>query len=681
MKARSKNTIVLAIILLAFLIVAYLNHFYNGFHFDDFHAIVNNIHIRSLSNIPQFFVDPTMFSSSTEHYGLRSIVTTSTAIDYWFGGGLYPFYFHLSTFIWHVLLCVMLFFAYRQLINKTLKHHWANYIALLASGLFALHTANAETLNYIISRSDVLSTFFIVASFLIYVAYPEKRKWYLYIIPAIIGVFAKETVLVLVILLFFYIHLFEKKLSLPDLFKGKYFKAVLHTIAMLLPLLVVVMAVQIYTLTRISGIPGISNPAGYYWLTQSFVWLYYFGSFFFPVHLSADTDLAVITNVFDKRIIIGLVFVIALLVAIFKTSKKTETKPIAFGLIWFVAALLPTSLAPFAEVMNDHRMYFAFVGLSLSVVWFIALWLIKKERQIETNKNFQNGIIGFILLVFALHGYGVYQRNEVWYTEETLWRDVTIKSPLNGRGLMNYGLTQVANGNFKGALSYFEKAEQLLPNYSRIYTNIGIVKGALGQHSEAESNFLKGIFLGSELVDSYVFYARYLNQNKRYEEAKSMAEAAYRINPQAIITLNLLMDIYQNLAMWTELEQTSSTVLSILPGDTVASAYLNAARKKKPLGSLTDKTPIKTEPTAADYLNLSLSYYNLGNFKKCIEYCEKAIALKSDYADAYSNMAAAYNQLKEWKKGEEASRKALKIDPNHKFAKGNLKWSLNKKEH
>src|SRR6266550_6507658 len=39
------------------------------------------------------------------------------------------------------------------------------------------------------------------------------------------------------------------------------------------------------------------------------------------------------------------------------------------------------------------------------------------------------------------NGYATFQRNKVWNTEETLWRDVTIKSPRNPRGLMNYGNT------------------------------------------------------------------------------------------------------------------------------------------------------------------------------------------------------------------------------------------------
>ncbi len=680
MVSNQKKIFLLALGILAILIAAYANHFGNGFHFDDMHTIVENPYIRNLKNIPQFFTDAKMFSSDPDHYGLRPIVTTSLAIDYWLAGGLAPFYFHLSTFIWHVLLGVVLYFVYKKLVHSSIQHRWTNYIALFAVAWFVLHTANGETINYVISRSDVLSTFFIVASFAIYILYPEKRKWYLYIIPAVIGVFAKETVLVLVILLFFYIILFEQKLALAELFKAKNFKQVLHTIGLLLPLLIVVIAVQAYTLSKVHAIPGISNPAGYYWLTQCYVWLHYFTSFFLPISLSADTDWTVILNAFDPRILIGVVFVIALLITIFKTSKKVETRPISFGLIWFAAALLPTSLAPFAEVTNDHRMYFAFVGLSLSVVTAISLFLIKKEKQILANKGTQVIICTLTLMILSLNAYGVHQRNKVWKDDSTFWYDVTITSPKNGRGWMNYGLTQMEKGNFEIALSYYEKAQPFLMTYNLLYVNMGIAQGALGLNEEADANFKKAIFFAPQTFYSYVYYADYLLRNSRFEAAKENGEKALALNPYSTMALGTMMAVYHHLGQWSALEKAANQQLVLLPGDTEALKFLAAAREKRPAEPIQNSADAKRKMKAEDYLGLSLALYNLGQYEKCIDVCMSAIRLKPDYADAYSNMAAAYNQLQLWPQGIEASKKALAIDPNHQFAKGNLAWAEREKQ-
>lgn len=675
----NKNIFKLAVALLIVLIAAYANHFENEFHFDDFHTIVNNVYIRNIANIPQFFSDPKMFSVDPDHHGLRPLVTATLAIDYWLGGGqMILFYFHLSTFLWFIFLGVIMYFLYKKLLEISFQHSWIPYISLFAVAWFLLHTANAETINYVISRSDVLSTFFITAAFAVYVLYPDRRKWYLYVILAIIGVFAKETVLVLIIVLFFYILLFEKQLSVAELFKARNFKTVLNVVLALLPVFIAVAAVQFYTLSKIEAIPGISNPAGYYWLTQCYVWLHYFISFFFPVSLSADTDWTVITNAFDRRIVAGVVFVVLLVITIFKTSAKKETKPIAFGLIWFAAALLPTSVAPFAEVMNDHRMFFPFIGLALSVVTFIGLRLIRQEKSIMASQPFRIIIAASVLIILGLNAYGVHERNKVWRDEETLWYDVTIKSPLNGRGLMNYGLSQMGKGNFETALNYYEKALPMLPTYSYLYINIGIAKGATGHHKEAEDNFKKAIFFAPNAFDSYVFYARYLKENNRNEEARPLAERALALNPQSFMNLTVLMEIYNNLGLWTELQRTAEQTLTLLPNDAVAMRFLIAAKHKKPLVNPSVKPNTKSENSPEELLNLSLAFYKVGMYEKCIQACRQAIELKPDYADAYSNIAAAYNQLKRWEEGAAAAKKALEIDPDHALAKGNLKWALTK---
>lgn len=673
----NKNITICGFVLLLVLIAAYGNHFNNGFHFDDSHAVVDNVHIRNIKNIPQFFSDPKMFSADPAHWGLRPVVTTSLAIDYWLGGSLNPFYFQLSTFIWFIVLCVLMFFMYRNLLGQSIKHQWSAYIAMGTVAWYALHTANAETINYVIARSDVQSTFCIVASFLIYVAYPQKQKWYLYIIPAFIGVFAKETVLVLVILLFFYILLYEKGLSVADIFKAKNFKLIVSAVVKLLPLFIIVALTQWYTLSKVTSIPGITNPMSYYILTQSYVWLHYFIAFFLPMNLSADTDWTVILNVFDERIIVGLIFVVLLIIAIFKTSAKAETKPIAFGLIWFAAALLPTSIAPFAEITNDHRMFFAFVGLALSVVTFIGLWLIKMEEQITANANYRALLATCVFLVLGLNAFGVHQRNKIWHDEESLWYDVTIKSPLNGRGLMNYGLTQMGKGNYAVADTYFERAVPFLPSYSTLFINIAILKGATGKPQEAEQNFLKAKALSPNTYDSYVFYARWLNQVGRVNDAEAMAEVAVQLNPYSIMALDILMHCNNALAQYDKLVKTATQYLALVPNDLTAQKFLEAGKTHATVIETVPAAPQAIQPTttAAGYLDQSLAYYNQGDYEKCIDACKQAIKLKPDYADAYSNMGAAYNQLKQWQNGIDACEQALKINPNHKLAKGNLDWA------
>lgn len=665
-------------VLLSILILAYANHFNNGFHFDDNHTIVDNVNIRTLENIPRFFTDATLFSVSQNHRGLRPLVTTTLAIDYRIAGGLNPWMFQLSTFLWHIGLCLMLYFMYRQLLLKTNTHKWVPFIALLGAGWFGIHTVGAETLNYIISRSDVLSTFFIVASFLTYVAYPEKRKYFLYALLAVIGIFAKETVPVLPILLFFYIILFEKQLSLFEIFrKGNIGKAA-HAVWLLLPLVIIIAAVQLYTLSKMEAqgaAYGMSNPLGYYLLTQTYVWFHYFRSFFLPYDLSADTDLAVITDLSDPRLLVGVVFVIALIIVVFRTSRKKETRPVSFGLIWFAVSLLPTSLVPFAEVMNDHRMYFAFVGLTLSVVTFLGLLVIKKQAYFEKKKNLEYVLMA-AFLVIGLNAYGVYTRNKVWATEETLWKDVTQKSPKNGRGWMNYGLALMARADYRGAIEAYKRAEVTNPYYSYLFINFGIAYGALKDSVQAINNFEKGKILAPGDYNSYAYYARYCFDAQKLENAKALAEKAMELNPTSYLPREILMGVYQSLQMWPELEHLANSTLALVPGDGKALQYLDAAKAKKALViKLTTGTVLPSDVL----INLSLQQYSEGKYEDCIATCNLVLLNDPKNADAYNNMCAAYNMLKEWDKAKAACAKALEINPDHFNAPANMKWAIEQK--
>src|ERR1700730_8023648 len=143
-------------LLLIIFLAAYSNHFQNGFHFDDAHTIENNAAIRELHNIPLFFRDASTFSSLPSNQSYRPLVSTLLAIDYKIAGGLKPFWFHLSIFALFVALTLLLAFVVYRLIDNL-------SIALGAAALYGLHPANADTINYIIASSEVISTLDIIA--------------------------------------------------------------------------------------------------------------------------------------------------------------------------------------------------------------------------------------------------------------------------------------------------------------------------------------------------------------------------------------------------------------------------------------------------------------------------------------------------------------------------------------
>ena len=75
--------------------------------------------------------------------------------------------------------------------------------------------------------------------------------------------------------------------------------------------------------------------------------------------------------------------------------RRREHRPISFGIFWFLGALAPTSLFVLSEVENDHRIFFPFVGLMLSVTWSAFLIV---SRAIARHPKRRMGILATVQL-------------------------------------------------------------------------------------------------------------------------------------------------------------------------------------------------------------------------------------------------------------------------------------------
>ncbi|MDD3875886.1 MAG: tetratricopeptide repeat protein [Bacteroidales bacterium] len=676
-----KITIISAIIV--FTIITYSNHFNNPFHFDDAHTIENNMYIKSLKNFPLFFSDASTISSNPMNQNYRPLITLSNAFDYYLGGGLDPFYFHLSMFFWFIVQIIIMFLMFSKLANLTGTHKYNIYFVGFAVAWYAIHTANAETLNYIISRTDSLSTLCVVASMYMYISFPLKRKSFAYLLPVILGMFIKEQTAMFVPILFFYILLFENKMPLSDIFVKSKFPLLRNSIIRTMPALFILGLLSVFVI-RMQ--PDSFSPGGIsafdYFITQPWVYLRYFICFFLPFNLSADTDWDAISNIFDERVIVGFSFIAFLIYWAFRSSKNKETRAVSWGILWFLFALLPTSsFIPLAEVTNDHRMFFPFVGLTLSIVWTIRYWLIKKDEKFLTKNVISRYIItGVCLIIIMANAYGVRQRNKVWSSSESLWYDVSIKSPRNGRGLMNYGLALMSKGDLNGALEVYNKALVLTPSYSYLHINMGIVKNSLGLKEEAESHFKLAVQYGGSYSEPNYYYANFLYANNRITEAQHYAETALSLAPAHVSSRHLLLNIYKVLNLKDKLNALIEESLRINPEDTYVMQFKQIGESDQPLEIALAEQQALNEPTPENYLNLSLIYYNHSRFNECIEACNSALNLRPNYAEAYNNICSAHNAMGEWDKGIEACEKALSIKPDYQLARNNLRYAQSQKQ-
>jgi protein O-mannosyl-transferase len=622
---RPGRTHLLAILAISGLVLlAYSNHFQNDFQFDDAHTIVNNAFIQTLGNIPKFFQDGTTFSALPSNQSYRPLVSSFLAISYALAGGLKPFWFHFLIFALFLVEVLLLGYVLVQLLDRLSPGPANRWIASVAACWYALHPANADTVNYIIACSDVMSTVGIVASFACYFAFPRGRRYFVYVLPAAIGVLAKPPAAVFAVLFAVYLLLFQESKT-EGATKAK------RAIGYLMEIAPAFLACggALWLVQRMTPAHWTAG-AGDGWrylITQPYAALLYFLTFLWPGGLSADYDLAPFQTMGDPRFLTGLVFGILFTGCAIAASICKRTRVIGFGLFWYIIGLLPTSLFPMAEVMNDHRTFLPYIGLVIAAAGIASL--IIKER-----KRYRRSIVvaGSFAIVLFLCGnaYATNQRNKVWRNNESLWHDVVTKSPGNSRGLMNYGNVLMKKGDYADALGYFRRAEVIAPRYSTLFINIAIAEAANGQSAQAERDFKKALSLAPESPDSHTYYAAWLLKHSRPLEALRLAMRAIELAPADIRARDIFLEI--------------------------------TAAAKHPA-------------TAAFYLDQSLEYYQAERYGDSIAASKLALSLRANYAEAWNNIGAAYNRLGQYDLAAEACEKALRLRPGYELAANNLRFA------
>lgn len=647
------RVIVLGFVSALAIFLAYSNHFNNPFELDDFHTIKNNQSIHELA-IKSFFKDARTFSSLPANQVYRPGLTTLNALDYalWSNSPNdvpQPKWFHVSIFISFIFLCFLLFFFYKKIFDLSLPAagKYNDLFALFAATFFGLHTANAEVINYIIARADSFSALLIIMAFLIFIYGKKIRKTFLFVVPVIMGFFVKESAIVFPALLLLFIFLFEEEgsITVKDIFSKKIKNVFIYTVP---PFIISLLLFILYKANKAENFltGGETTNMFHYFITNFYSITHYIANFILPIQLCVDTDKAIISNPFDWHVLLGFSIILFLVLLSLKFSKKKETKPIAFGILWFFITLVPTStFIPFAEVNNDHRAFFGYIGLVLAVVGSASYFMFYK---IQKNRIILFFTIG-IFLLFA-HFLGVRHRNTIWSSQELLWKDATEKCPKSGRIWMNYGLSLMQKGDYANALIAFNKAKEQSPNYAYVFINLGIVKNALQLPQEAEIDFRRGLALDNKVPDAYYFYGKFLLDHNRIDEAKICCKEGLNVSSNNNNLLNLNIEIGARSA--------SNTPTSV-------NALLEL---------------IKTNSTWQNWLNLSLAFYNANDYYACIDAAKQALKLNATCDNAYNNICAAHNQLKEFDKAIVAGQKGLRINPKNLLLKGNLKVSFESKK-
>jgi tetratricopeptide (TPR) repeat protein len=692
---------------LILVIVAWLsvwsNHFENGFHLDDMPVIVTNQSIQHLSTIPGLFANPRVSSVEKDSAAYHPLLSAWFAVDYWLTGDARAFTFQAENFAWFTLDLFTIFALFRLIPG-------INYLAAaFVTLLFGLHPAIADTVNYALRRGVMMGTFGVVCGMLLWVVWPWrlpqklplklkrvpqhgwdeflrnnfKRLDYIYvrIIHAPVGLYLWPIIPALLCdaatavfapILVAYILLFETK----------------RTVRAAIPAAIICGGYWIFQIAFTWKLGEFSLiPAANYWFTQPWVALRYIYRFFVPLHLSADSDLPAFAHFWDPLAIAGYVGVIALALAAVAAGRRKEWRAVAFGIWWYLLALLPDMMVRHRALEANWRMFLPFVGLALALARMLSMVFERWHARAGGPANNPRRPVVFTLATTVLAlallsvcGWATIERNAIWVSDETLLGNVIKASPGNARAIANYGLLLLARHDAVSGVPFLRYGLQLAPHDPVIEVAMARTYGQAGMSKETDSQFQQALRDGPSYSIPYSAYSQWLLTQSRVSEAIDIASLAVSLDPYDVTGRRTLMDALAENHDWDKQQQLAKETLRLLPNDPDGQRSILVAQTGLDQ-AVTAQTQAKTEPTVDHYLALSIVYFKDHRYNDSIAACREALKINPSQAEAFSNIAAAYHAMGKLDDTIAALREAVRISPDLPTAKSNLEIELEVKEH
>lgn len=539
------------IICLAILVV-YLPSFSGEFILDDIPLIESNTYIRAWHSLGSYLTqedgyDTNLGNGHTGYY--RPLINLSYTLDYKIWGNNGPG-FRITNTILHLFICFTLFWFYKLILKK-------RDIALLLAFLFALHPIATESVSWVASRNNLLTTLFGILSFIFYIKAYEKEKFIYYggsILFFAFSVFCKEFGLMLVPIFFLYQRILNPQKT--DFIKES---------REYLPYIIISI---LYFFFRHNVTGSLLSPSG---ISDFFARLYYVPYvlllnvrlIFLPYRLHSFTierpgsflDIGVICGILFFVFAICLLWKyrknriflfsgLAFFLAIFPVSGLISTSApslIAMRWLYFPAVFILIILAePFEKLRKSKvgifYLIFACITLYLGVnsnmlnryLWHSKKIFYKQEVLNFDNKYCAAGLASIYLMEgnYALAEKYLKENSEyrvnkaenyILYARLLVKKGDVENSLLNIDKAKQHLLTQSQFGlilNIRGmaysksndpgsALGKFKEAVLYIPEEPEVRESMGLVYGEMGDHTKAADSFKKAIRLQSKSETVY----------------------------------------------------------------------------------------------------------------------------------------------------------------------------------
>ncbi|MDP3069072.1 MAG: tetratricopeptide repeat protein [Opitutaceae bacterium] len=605
---------------------AYAPSFSGPFIFDDLASIPDNPTIRSLWPLGPVLSPPHENSATV---GGRPFLNFTFALNHALGG-TEVWGYHFANLVIHVTAGLALFGVLRRALGLVpALARRADTVALFTALLWALHPLQTESVSYVVQRAESLCGLLVLITlyaFLRASASTRPLGWSIISVAAcLLGVATKEVAATAPLLvLLFDLTLVAGSFRAALRARGIYYAALTATW--------IVLAALVASTAGRGGTAGLGvdvTPWGYLG-SQPLALTRYLGLALWPFPLVIDhggalTYSGVLATAGCAALVLGLAGATGF--ALVRTPR--------LGLVgaWFFIVLAPSSsVVPLLDTMFEHRMYLALAAPLLLIVLGVETLMGTRARP------------ALITLILAA-GLLTAARNHFYRSDVALWTDNTRHTPANARAHFQLAGVLLARGQTAEAITRYERAIALRPEYVEARHNLG---GALLQSGRVMDAIiaLEGALRLRPLAASYYLLAGAHAQLGRVDAALTAYDAALALQPAHVDALNNRGNLRQ--------------------------------QKANSAGALADyETALRADPAHVDArLNAAVALLSLHRPAEAIAHCEAAVQLRPDYGAAHWKFGDTLLALNRPAAAAERYREAVRLDPSLFYAWANLGRAL-----
>jgi len=593
--------------------------------FDDGIYILNNAHVR------------TGLTSENIRWALTSLEASNWHPLTWISHmldcqvyGLRPAGHHLTSLFLHVANCLLLFLVLRTATGDLWR-------SALAATLFGLHPLHIESVAWVSERKDVLSSFFWMLTILAYLNYARRGRALPYMLALMLFAFGLMCKPMLVTLPFV--------LLLLDLWPlGRFTctslnaRSPIHVWYEKIPFLVLSVASCVVTymaqsrgkvvlsLETVSLVDRIMNGClSYVQYLLKLIWPHRL-AIFYP---HPGSTVSVLQGLLSG------VFLILVSVLVVRYSRQ---RPSLFcGWFWYLGTLVPVIgiLQVGVQAMADRYTYLPSIGLLILLIWSIPGSL---SRGLRGRLLTTAGALSIVICLSVT----TWCHLRHWESTETVFRHALRVTRNNHVAHYNLGNALLGQGRSDAAVTEYQKALDIWPDYPDVHNNLGLVRAGEGKLEDAISHYRRAIRVDPRHMLAQLNLADALGGLGRFGEALALYRAVLADHPEEGVIHNRMGVLLAESGRMAEAEKHLRRAVTL------------CRDCPEPLNNL------------GRVLMLS------GSFGPAARYLKQAIAVRPDYAEAYNNLG-----LVRWHEGDlDAAagflESALAIRPAYAKARANL---------